>query len=496
MKLAQLLSVYSQLKWGDDPLAEVTSVCRDTRSMKAGSLYVAIRGQALDGHDYISQACAGGAIGLVVENEAKVPLDYRGAVVVVEDSRRALDILASRFFGNPAQNLFCVGVTGTNGKTSTTLLTEAILNRYGWTTGVMGTIDHHVGTHTWETQMTTPDAIDLQRRLSEFNSLGARAAIFEVSSHALSQFRVDAIPFDCVVFTNLTRDHLDYHETMENYFIAKQRLFDEILSRSTKSPVFAIINSNDPYGKKLQLSSRSVNWTYGQGEADFSFQVEKADFSGTSYRLKYLGGVVRIEIPLIGIHNVYNATAAFAVGMAAGAGAETCRTALAGFCGIRGRMERVGDPNSAIHVFVDYAHTDDALRFVLEGLNEIRREGQLPVRIITVFGCGGDRDRGKRPLMMRVALNGSDRVYVTSDNPRSEDPERIISEIISETPKPVLKDKVVVEADRREAIKMAILSAQPGDVVLIAGKGHENYQILNTGQIFFSDTLVAGEFLK
>jgi UDP-N-acetylmuramoyl-L-alanyl-D-glutamate--2,6-diaminopimelate ligase len=153
----------------------------------------------------------------------------------------------------------------------------------------MGTIDHHVGTHTWETQMTTPDAIDLQRRLSEFNSLGARAAVFEVSSHALSQFRVDAIPFDCVVFTNLTRDHLDYHGTMENYFIAKQRLFDEILSRSTKSPVFAIINSNDPYGKKLQLSSRSVNWTYGQGEADFSFQVEKADFSGTSYRLKYFG---------------------------------------------------------------------------------------------------------------------------------------------------------------------------------------------------------------
>lgn len=496
MKLAQLLSVYSQLKWGDDPLAEVTSVCRDTRSMKAGSLYVAIRGQALDGHDYISQACAGGAIGLVVENEAKVPLDYRGAVVVVDNSRKALDILASRFFGNPAQNLFCVGVTGTNGKTSTTLLTEAILNRYGWTTGVMGTIDHHIGTRTWETQMTTPDAIDLQRRLSEFNSLGARAAVFEVSSHALSQCRVDGIPFDCVVFTNLTRDHLDYHGTMENYFFAKQRLFDEILSRSTKSPVFAIINSNDPYGKKLQLSSRSVNWTYGQGEADFSFQVVKSDFSGTSYRLKYLGGVVGVEIPLIGIHNVYNATAAYAVGMAAGAGAETCRDALAGFCGIPGRMERVGCPNTGIHVFVDYAHTDDALRFVLEGLNEIRREGQLPVRIITVFGCGGDRDRGKRPLMMRAALNGSDFVYVTSDNPRSEDPEKIISEIISETPKPILKEKVVIEPDRRDAIRLAISSARSGDVVLIAGKGHENYQILNTGQIFFSDTLVAGEFLK
>ncbi|MCB0385707.1 MAG: UDP-N-acetylmuramoyl-L-alanyl-D-glutamate--2,6-diaminopimelate ligase, partial [Bdellovibrionales bacterium] len=324
MKLAQLFSIYPQLKWGHQRSADVKFICRDSRLVQAGCVYVAVRGQAHDGHDFLPQVCRSGAVGIVVESESKVPADFPGAVVVVHDSRKALDQLASRYFGNPASSMFCVGVTGTNGKTSLTYLVESILDAYGWATGVMGTVDHHLANHVWESQLTTPDALDLQKRLAEFKSLGAKAVAFEVSSHALSQYRADAIPFDAVVFTNLTRDHLDYHGDIESYFAAKQRLFDEILWKSEKRDLFAIVNGDDSYGRRLIVADKATRWTYGEREADFCFRIKSQGFSGCQYEIRHPRGVTEINSPMIGRHNVYNCTAAFAVGHAAGVSSETC----------------------------------------------------------------------------------------------------------------------------------------------------------------------------
>lgn len=495
MKLAQLFAIYPQLKWGRQRSADVSSICRDSRQVRAGCVYVAVRGTAHDGHDFLPQVCRSGAVGVVVESEAKIPADYQGAVVSVADTRQALDLLASRFYGSPASSLYCVGVTGTNGKTSLTYLVEAIFKQYGWLTGVMGTINHHIGTHVWPSQLTTPDALELHKRLAEFSSLGAKAAAFEVSSHALAQHRADAIPFDTVVFTNLTRDHLDYHGTLDDYFAAKQRLFDEILWTSTKPELYAIINQDDRYGKRLRVAEKATRWSYGERDADFCFQISRQDFSGCEFLVRHPRGRAEIKSPLIGRHNVYNCTAAIAVGIAAGVSSETCAAAMATFAGVPGRMERVAN-GKGIHVFVDYAHTDDALRSVLTALAEIRRLSGSQARLITVFGCGGDRDRGKRPLMARAAVAGSDLVFVTSDNPRTEDPEAIIADVLTGVESADRDQKVFAEVDRRAAIARALRSAAEGDVVLIAGKGHEDYQILGTEKFPFSDVQVASEFLK
>lgn len=470
-------------------------ICRDSRLVEPGCVYVAVRGQAHDGHDFLPQVCRAGAVGVVVESESKIPADYPGAVAVVRDCRKALDQLASRYYNNPAASMYCVGVTGTNGKTSLAYLVESILNEYGWSTGVMGTVDHHIGTHVWESQLTTPDALDLQKRLVEFKSLGAKAVAFEVSSHALSQFRADAIPFDAVVFTNLTRDHLDYHGDLDSYFSAKQRLFDEILWGSEKRDLYAIINRDDPYGRKLRIADKATRWTYGEREADFCFQIMDQGFSGCRYEIRHPRGVTEISSPLIGRHNVYNCTAAFAVGLAAGVSSETCATALSRFHGVPGRMERV-ENQKGIHVFVDYAHTDDALKSVLASLNEIRRLSGSTARIISVFGCGGDRDKGKRPLMAKAAVEGSDLVFVTSDNPRTEDPEEIIQDIFSGIEEGDRDHKVFSEVDRKQAISRALRSANSGDVVLIAGKGHEGYQIVGTEKLSFCDVNVVKDLLQ
>lgn len=496
VKLAQLLSIFSQLKWGEYSLNEVVSICRDSRLVVPGSVYVAIRGQQLDGHKFIAEACQAGAIGLILESESNLPSNYRGAVVLVNNTRVALNKLAGRYYGNPAENLFCVGVTGTNGKTTTAYLTEAVLNQFGWLTGVMGTVDHHIGEHVWSSQMTTPDAIDLQKRLKDFSLLGAKAVAFEVSSHALSQYRADSIPFDCAVFTNLTRDHLDYHQTMEEYFCSKQRLFSDVLSRSSKTHTFAIVNGDDPYGERLQVADRATLWTYGQNRAEFSFEIFRSDFTGSYFGIKHPSGRSELQIPLVGEHNVYNATAAFAVGIAAGGSAETCCEALEKIQGVPGRMQRVGGLKRDLNVFVDYAHTDAALKSVIESLIAIRHSTKSSARIITVFGCGGDRDKGKRPLMAKAAILNSDLVIVTSDNPRNEDPEEIISEIVRDIPSALREEKVIEVVDRREAIMKAISCAKRGDVVLIAGKGHESDQIINGERKAFSDVEIAGEFLK
>ncbi len=495
MRLPQLLAIYPQLFWGSDPNRDVVGLTNDSREVKPGYVYVAIRGHNQDGHEFLAQVCEQGAIGVIVEDRKNVPKDFSGAVVVVPSTRVALDELAAHFYGRPADSMFCVGVTGTNGKTSTTYMIEAVLNLFGWQTGVLGTINHHFGTHTWDSQLTTPDPLTLHKRLSEFRALGGQAVAFEVSSHALAQSRVDDLPFDAAVFTNLTRDHLDYHKTMEEYFTAKERLFREVLSRSRKSQVWAIINADDPASKRLLITDRARVWTYGSGTADLKFIVRQQDFSGTTFTLKTPRGEGEFKLPLPGIHNVYNATAAIAVGLAAGASLATCQKAMAQFSGVPGRLERVPNKNG-IHVFVDYAHSDDALKVVLAALNEVRRSAQLENRIITVFGCGGDRDKGKRPLMAEAAAAGSDLVFVTSDNPRTEEPMNIIRDAIAGFNPVELNQTVFAEVDRRQAIARALQSAEVGDVILIAGKGHENYQIVGTEKRSFSDVEVVKEWLQ
>jgi UDP-N-acetylmuramoyl-L-alanyl-D-glutamate--2,6-diaminopimelate ligase len=493
MKLAQLFTIFPHMKMGDAALKDVSSVCFDSRKLEPGCVFVAIKGVKADGHDYISQAVSSGSIALVVEDQARIPKDFSGAVVVTEDARTVLNKLAAKFYGEPSSRLFCVGVTGTNGKTTTTYMIEAILTEFGWPTGVIGTINHHLGEQVWQTEMTTPDPMSFQRRLHEFETLGARAVAMEVSSHALKQARVDEVPFDLAVFTNLSRDHLDYHPDMEDYFAAKARLFQELLSRSDKPARFAIINKDDEYGRRLSASG-AVMWTYGSKDADFTYKVTEQNFSGTTFTLQTPQGECEIRLPMAGVHNVQNATAALAAGLAAGAQLETCVKALEKFAGVSGRLEAV--PNEkGIHIFVDFAHTDAAIAGILENLNRVRTASRIRNRIITVFGCGGDRDRGKRPLMMKAALGGSDLVVLTSDNPRTEDPDAIIKDALAGASADEQKTKVIVEADRRKALALALKKASLGDVVLVAGKGHETYQQIGTQKFPFSDFAVVKDLL-
>jgi UDP-N-acetylmuramoyl-L-alanyl-D-glutamate--2,6-diaminopimelate ligase len=490
MKLSQLFSVYPQVYFGESAQLEVSCLCRDSREVRPGSVFVAVPGHQADGHEYLEAAIANGAIALVVVDRTKVPPDFKGAVVKVDDARAALHRLASHFYGNPASQLFCVGVTGTNGKTTTTYMIEKILSDYGWKTGVMGTIDHHIGDHHWKSNLTTPDALELQKRLHEFLALGARAAVFEVSSHALSQYRVDEIPFDAAVFSNLTRDHLDYHGTMENYFKSKERLFLELLATSTKDECFAIINLADTWGARIQVADRAQTITYGTETSDLRFQILLQNFEGSRVRVESPRGHGEFHLPIPGLFNVLNALAAVGVGLAAQISLAATLESLSQFQGVPGRLQRVVLKDGPT-VFVDYAHTPDALDKVLNELNQVRALAQSQGRILTVFGCGGDRDKGKRPLMGAIAERLSDQVFVTSDNPRTENPQAIVDDIMVGIKN--RSAKVVIELDRRSAIGQALQTAQHGDVILVAGKGHENYQIVGKDVLSFDDVLVVQE---
>lgn len=473
---------------------EVTGVFNDARQVIPGSVFFAIPGSQVDGHSFIPDAIAKGAVALVVEDLTKVPVGFSGIVLQVPSSREALDLIASRFYLDPGQELFCVGVTGTNGKTSVTYMTEAILNAGKIPTGVIGTVNHHLGEKVWPSEMTTPDPIFLQRRLREFRAEGAMAVAIEVSSHALDQKRVDSVPFNTVIFTNLTRDHLDYHLTMDKYFEAKQRLFTDLLWKTEKSPCFAIINTADKYGRRLRVAEPAVLWTYGAKDSDLRYEILKMDFALTHFKVHTPRGQGEVRLPMSGVHNVMNALAALGAGLSAGLPLSLCITALEQFTGVPGRLQSV--PNSKdLSVFVDYAHSPDALENVLVALNRVRESLQSSARIWTIFGCGGDRDKGKRPLMAQMAIKYSNEVIVTSDNPRTEDPGAIIQDILAGV-SVADKGMVTVIEDRKEAIYKTIQRAQVGDVILIAGKGHEDYQIIGKEKFPFSDVKVAQEALQ
>lgn len=493
MKLQHLFSILPGIPENAFSHIEVTGIFNDARLVEPGSVFVAIRGVKLDGHSFIPDAIAKGAAALVVEDRSLVPSAYAGVVLQVANSREVLDILASRFYWDPGQELFCVGVTGTNGKTSVTYMTEAILNHGRLPTGVIGTVNHHLGVKVWPSEMTTPDPVFLQRRLREFRSEGALAVAMEVSSHALDQRRVDSVPFNTVIFTNLTRDHLDYHQTMEKYLEAKQRLFTDLMWKTHKRPCFAIVNTADKYGRRLRVAEPAILWTYGAEDSDIRYKILRMEFSHTHFRVWTPMGETEIQLPMSGTHNVMNALAALGAGLSAGLSLSVCAEALSQFTGVPGRLQSV--PNAkGLSVFVDYAHSPDALENVLTALNKVRENLRSSARIWTIFGCGGDRDKGKRPLMAQMALRYSDKVVITSDNPRTESPESIIEDILTGV-RGSDRDKVITVIDRRRAIMETVQQAVDGDVVLIAGKGHEDYQIIGTQKVPFSDVKVAEEAL-
>lgn len=497
MKLHQLFSYFQNiapLEPASQALDEkVVSVCFDSRKILPGSVFVAIKGATADGHLYLQQAVQNGAIALVVENKSNVPENYPHVVVEVPDTREILDILATRFYNFPSQDLFCFGVTGTNGKTSVTYILEHILNFHRKSTAVMGTVNHRVGHKTWPSSGTTPDPVIVQERLRNFAEEGAFAAAIEVTSHALAQKRVHSVHFNTVVFTNLTLDHLDYHQNMQSYFGVKQLLFTDLMWLTSKHPKFAIINVDDPYGRKLKVADNVVIWTFGKRDSDFQFKILNMNFNFTEFEIKTRLQTYKIQLPVCGEHSVYNIVAGCAAALSAGVSIHDSLQALKSFAGVPGRLQKVMS-HSEKTVLVDYAHTPDALENVLKSLVQIRLAAKSKNKIVTVFGCGGDRDKSKRPVMAAIAVRYSDQVIVTSDNPRTENPAVIIDEILQGFQSG--EQSVLVEPDREMAIKKAIEMAGHSDVVLIAGKGHEDYQIIGTEQKYFSDVDVAEKYLK
>jgi len=471
---------------------DVTSVEYDSRRVKPGSLFVAMRGESSDGNRFIDQAIEAGAVAVVTDSASENPREGV-AWAVVPHGRRALARVSANFYKRPAERIAVIGITGTNGKSTTAFLIESILTAALRKSALIGTIEYHVAGKILPAPHTTPEALDLARILSAAVGNGTTDAVMEVSSHALAQERVFGVPFDVAVFTNLTRDHLDYHKTMDEYFAAKRVLFEGC---GTDAPRVAVTNLDDQYGAKLAEFSRkrsAIVLTYGWERGDF--HAENVDITprGTRFDMATPQGKIAIFSPLIGRVNVYNILAAAAATHTRGCSAKAIAGGVDALTHVPGRFQRV-DCGQPFTVVVDYAHTDDALRNLTALAREFVSRAGAAGRVVTVFGCGGDRDRAKRPLMGEAAGRGSDFVVLTSDNPRSEDPRAIINDALVGLQKTGVKYSV--EVDRRKAIALAIGEARPGDIVLLAGKGHEKVQVTREGSLPFDDVEVAREALR
>jgi UDP-N-acetylmuramoyl-L-alanyl-D-glutamate--2,6-diaminopimelate ligase len=484
MKLGALLGEAEGVELGQHAGLDISSLAYDSRRVQPGGLFFAIQGEKQDGHAFVPQALDRGAVAIVSEQPR--PAGLQAAWVRVPCIRRALAHAAREFYGHPDSKLRLVGITGTNGKTTTAFLLESILRAAGLRTALFGTIEYRMGERTVPATNTTPESLDLFAYLAEFLERGGDAAVMEVSSHALAQERVWGMRFAGAVFTNLTRDHLDYHGDMENYFAAKRRLFEGL---GTPTPEVGVINRDDPWGVRLLEIRLPRRVTYGlDPAADVTVKHFSSTQEGICAGIRTPSGEVTVQSPLVGRANLLNILAATATASALGIAAKAIEEGVAALKSVPGRLERV-DQGQPFLVLVDYAHTDDALRNVLTAVRGLARG-----RVITVFGCGGDRDRTKRPLMGEVAGTLSDLAVLTSDNPRSEDPLRIINDVLvglQKTGKPYL-----AEVDRETAIRKALAAARAGDAVLIAGKGHESYQILRHETIPFDDREVARKVLK
>lgn len=486
MKLAELLEGAGLKSEPPEELAraEVSGLAYDSRRVQPGFLFFAFAGARHDGRQFAGDALGRGALAVVSELEP--PPGFAGAWLEVEHGRRALALAARRLFADVLSRLTLIGITGTNGKTTTSYLVDAILRAAGKTTALIGTIQHILAGRPQRAVNTTPESIDLYEIFAELDRLGGTHVTMEVSSHALALGRVHGIPFHTAVFTNLTRDHLDFHGTMENYFEAKRLLFHD---RDAPPPQWAVLNFDDPWAHRIapEAGTRTIWFGLKEG-AELTARKVRADFNGVSLEVCYEGKVFEVRSPLLGRMNASNILAALGAGFALGIAPETMTEGIASCRAVSGRFERV-DEGQPFLVIVDYAHTDDALRNAIAAARDLE-----PKRVITVFGCGGDRDRTKRPLMGQAAGEGSDLVVLTSDNPRSEDPLAIINDALvglrrTDTPHRV-------EPDREQAIRIALTEARAGDIVLIAGKGHETYQILRDRTIEFDDREVARRVLR
>ncbi len=469
---------------------DVNAIQYDSRKIQPRDCFVAIKGTGTDGHAFVTTAIERGASVVVLENDAVLPDSYflhAGVVkIVVPDSRRALAIMSSNYYGEPSRALKLVGVTGTNGKTTTTHLVKSIMESSGMKTGLIGTIEYKIGDEVIPATHTTPESLELNQLFAAMVKNGCTAAAMEVSSHALHQSRTYGLDFDAAVFTNLTQDHLDYHGTMDAYFLAKKILFDNLKPRG-----IAIANADDPFGDRIVASTRGITMTYSAEQpATVVAKNVRLSIEGTTFDLLHNRETTTISSPLVGRFNVYNMLAAGSAGIAIGIPKETIRKGIEKVDGVRGRFEKIRSPRGWT-VIIDYAHTPDALEKCLTTIHEVLPQTGRG-RITTVFGAGGDRDKTKRPLMAAAAGRLSDFVIVTSDNPRTEDPEKILDDILQGLPhdKPHTR-----QADRRRAIEDALDQARLGDVVLIAGKGHEDYQVIGSNKIHFSDREIVEEFI-
>lgn len=502
MTLRELLEKLPDSEIHGDTAVSISSLTCNSRTVQPGALFFALRGAQADGHRYIEQAAAAGATAVILEDAAFAPAGIPWARVA--DGRAAMGRMAALFNGDPTASKPLIGITGTNGKTTTTYLIEAILAAAGLPAAVLGTISYRFGATTIQASHTTPESTELQRAFRQLGEAGAEAFVMEVSSHALEQKRVDGCHFDVGIFSNLTRDHLDYHVTMESYLEAKSRLFTDLLRPTHEKPRRrAAINMDDPYGKTIAGRCACPVVTFGiQGQCDVRPTAVVSTVTGIHATMITPAGEFDFASRLLGRFNLSNILAATAAGVALDLPLPAIKQGIENHTTVPGRMERV-ENRHGVTCLVDYAHTGDALDNVLATLKEIATG-----RIITLFGCGGDRDNGKRPIMGRIAATMSDLAIVTSDNPRSEDPFSILEQIkagiitpplsqgeggvIREYRPDELRDGFAEKGftlleNRHEAIRLAISLARPGDIVLLAGKGHEDYQIVGTTRHHFDD---------
>ncbi|WP_322905742.1 UDP-N-acetylmuramoyl-L-alanyl-D-glutamate--2,6-diaminopimelate ligase [Paenibacillus campi] len=490
MLLAEASELLITSRIQGDPAIPFFGMEVDSRAVQPGDLFICLPGLTVDGHDFAAQALAKGAVALVVERELAVDVPQ----LIVSSCRHAMAVLGDAFYDHPSRRLKMIGITGTNGKTTTSYLIERIMNDNGVNTGLIGTIEMRYNGNAVPMPRTTPEALILQRMLGQMADSGVEACVMEVSSHALEQGRVKGTDYRTAIFTNISQDHLDYHHTMAEYIAAKGLFFSRLGNNYAKPEQrkYAVLNIDDPASDYYRRITAADVITYGvEQPADVRASNIRITSTGTSFHLTTFRGETDVTLKMVGTFNVYNALAAITAALIENVPLEQIRHSLEQIPGVDGRVELV-EAGQPFAVIVDYAHTPDGLDNVLSTIKEFAQQ-----RIITVFGCGGDRDRTKRPLMGKVAAKYSDYTLITSDNPRTEDPAFILTEIeagLQEQQIDTARYELIV--DRRLAIQKAVEMAQPGDVLLIAGKGHETYQIIGQETIDFDDRLVAKEAIR
>ncbi len=483
MDLADLKKLVQQSRTstGDGVLAY--QICSDSREVKPGDIFVAIKGLQFDGHDFIAQAVENGASYIITEKEVELPGSAER--IQVQNSAKALAEISRVVYDLPSKKVNKLAVTGTNGKTTVSYLTQAMLRAGQKDCGLIGTVEYDLGPHVYKAKNTTPNALDLAKMICQLSDAGIGHLVMECSSHGLDQYRSDGLRFSAAAFTNLSGDHLDYHGSSEAYFEAKCRLFEQL-----DESAFAVLNVHDPRSEKIAQRTKAKCLFYGINQrVDINAEILDMSMSGSSFRLSCGQESIDLHSPMLGDYNILNCLAASGLAQAIGVSLYDVASAIENFKGVPGRMQRV-DFEDNFAVLVDYAHTDDALRHALHAINHLE-----PERLILVFGCGGDRDRQKRSRMACVAQQFADRVILTNDNPRFEDPDQIIADIQSGFSNEFMAN-VTVEKSRYAAIESALQIARRGDVVLIAGKGHEDYQDIEGTRYVFDDRQVARDILS